>query len=85
MAKAAIVHLEKVIQYFINGIETSPSPADKLRNAIFPTMETIETEFQTELKIVSYKNQKELESKFWQTADEYKNFINPRDLIIQKL
>ena len=85
MAKAAIVHVEKVTQYFINGIETFPSPADKLRNAIFPTMETIKTEFKTELKIVDYKNQKELDAKFWQTADEYKYFIHPNDLIIEKL
>lgn len=56
MKKATIIHLEKVTQYFKEGMEVTPSANEKLINAIFPSMETKVTEFRTELEVVNYKN-----------------------------
>ena len=60
MKKATIIHLEKVTQYFKEGVEVTPSAEEKLLNAIFNTMETETIEFKTELEVVTYKNEKEL-------------------------
>ena len=60
MKKATIIHLEKVTQYFKDGVEVTPTATEKLMNSIFPSMETKTTEFRTELEVVSYKNEKEL-------------------------
>jgi hypothetical protein len=84
MKKATIIHLEKVTQYFKSGVEVTPTPEEKLMNAIFPSMETKTTEFKTELEVVSFKNEKELTSKFWEVAEQFKNWIHPNDLIIAR-
>jgi hypothetical protein len=82
MKKATIIHLEKVTQYFKLGVEVIPTAEEKLMNAIFPSMETKTTEFKTELEVVSFKNEKELTAKFWEVAEQFKNWIHPNDLII---
>lgn len=82
--KATIIHLEKVTQYFKEGVEVTPSSEEKLLNAIFNTMETETTEFKTELEVVSYKNEKELTAKFYEIAEQFKNFLHPNDLIIAR-
>lgn len=84
MKKATIIHLEKVTQYFKEGMEVTPSANEKLINAIFPSMETKTTEFRTELEVVTYKNEKELTAKFWEVAEQFKNWIHPNDLIIAR-
>lgn len=84
MKKATIIHLEKVTQYFKAGVEVAPTAEEKLLNAIFNTMETETTEFRTELEVVSYKNEKELTAKFWEVAEQFKNWIHPNDLIIAR-
>jgi hypothetical protein len=84
MKKATIIHLEKVTQYFKEGLEVTPSAEEKLLNAIFNTMETKTTEFKTELEVVTYKNEKELTAKFYEVAEQFKNFLHPNDLIIAR-
>lgn len=84
MKKATIIHLEKVTQYFKEGQEVTPSANEKLMNEIFPSMETKTTEFRTELEVVTYKNEKELTAKFWEVAEQFKNWIHPNDLIIAR-
>jgi hypothetical protein len=85
MKKATIIHLEKVTQYFKEGMEVTPSAEEKLLHAIFPAnFETETTEFRTELEVVSYKNEKELTAKFWEVAEQFKNWIHPNDLIIAR-
>ena len=84
MKKATIIHLEKVTQYFKAGVEVTPTSEEKLLNAIFNTMETETTEFRTELEVVNYKNEKELTAKFWEVAEQFKNWIHPNDLIIAR-
>lgn len=84
MKKATIIHLEKVTQYFKEGMEVTPSANEKLINAIFPSMETKVTELRTELEVVNYKNEKELTAKFWEVAEQFKNWIHPNDLIIAR-
>ena len=58
MKKATIIHLEKVTQYFKEGMEVTPSANEKLINAIFPSMETKVTEFRTELEVVKLQKRK---------------------------
>ena len=84
MKKATIIHLEKVTQYFKEGMEVTPSANEKLINAIFPSMETKVTEFRTELEVVNYKTEKELTAKFWEVEEQFKNWIHPNDLIIAR-
>ena len=84
MKKATILHLEKVTQYFKNGIEVTPTSEEKLMNEIFSIMETETTEFKTELKVVDYKNENDLAAKFWEAAEQFKSFIHPNNLIIVK-
>jgi hypothetical protein len=83
MKTATIIHKETVTQYFKDGAEVTPSAEEKLLNAIFGTMEEKVTTFRTELAVVKYKNKKELTAKFWEVAEQFKNFIHPNDLIIE--
>ena len=84
MKKATIIHKETVTQYFKNGVEVTPTAQEKLMNAIFPSMETKVTEFNFELEQVTYKNEKELTAKFWEVAEQFKNWIHPNDLMIAR-
>lgn len=84
MKKATILHLEKFTQYFKGGVEVTPTSEEKLMNELFSTMETQTIEFKTEIKVVAYKNEKDLAAKFWEVAEQFKNFIHPNNLIIIK-
>ena len=85
MKKATIIHYEKITQYFKDGVEVEPTSEQKLLHAIFPqNFETEATEFRTELEVVSYKNENELTAKFWEVAEQFKNWIHPNDLIIAR-
>ena len=83
MKTATIIHRETVKQYFKNGIEVTPSAEEKLMNELYPSMETKETTFNFPLEVVKYKNKKELTVKFWEVAEQFKNFIHPNDLVIE--
>lgn len=83
MKTATITHLEKVTQYFKDGVEVTPTANEKLVNSIFGMFETKVTEFRFQLEVVKYKNQKELTAKFWEVAEQFKNWIHPNDLIIE--
>lgn len=84
MKKAKVIHIETVTQYFKDGIEVTPSAQEKLLNVIFKTMEEKTTTFKTELDVIKYKNQNELNTKFWGVAEQFKNFIHPSNLIIER-
>ena len=84
MKNASIVHVEKITQFFKDGIETTPTADEKLLNAIFGTLEIKTTYFKTEIAVVKYKTEKELTIKFWEIVEQFKNFVHPSDLVIIK-
>lgn len=83
MKTATITHKEVVTQYFKDGIEVTPTANEKLMNSIFGMFETKTTEFRFQLEVVTYKTKKELEAKFWEVSEQFKNWIHPNDLIIE--
>jgi hypothetical protein len=84
MKTATIIHLEKVTQYFKDGIEVIPTEEEKLLHSIFNTMQTETKEFKTEIGVLRYKNEKELNTNFYEFAQQFINFIHINDLIIIK-
>jgi len=86
MRHALIVHIEIVRQYFENGAEVFPTANEKLLMSIFPsdsiTME--ETTFRTELADITYINQNDLDGKWSEVYEQFKNFIPAEDLHVEK-
>lgn len=85
MKKAAIIHRERITQYFLDGKETQPTAEQKLLNSIFPFMETKCTEFNTTITEITYNTHRELENKLSTIQQEYSAFIHPSDLIVETL
>ena len=85
--KAAIIHTEIISQYFLNGEEVTLTADEKLLFSIFGTTEenpTVKktTTFETLIAVVDYKNEKELNARFYEVADGFTGLIHPNDMKI---